>query len=1176
MRRHEGSHFALRPQAPTRQTPAALPRLTVIFLVLLTLFPRLAIGEPQGSPAVSYTITSSKGWTRTTTVNNLGLATGSTLSGTGIPTTGLDPVWRADGSLASVELTIGGESHSAAFNPNGTLASLTVPGKGNIRGGHTIANGVESLTVDGVTVERKLDDTQVTTSGADIIGKTHTLTAGGGGYRGTVDPAGGAKTASDFNAAGAPTAKTYAAGEQNGDIAGESCDYENELLTSVTLPRGGALALGYSPDGAKDLVSAVWPTMVSGTGPDVFTIPAVTHSYGYDRAGRVDGIGDASGARSLGYDKGRLVSAVYTSGPLKGYEIIRHRDGTGRDTGFTLKRDGAVIHSATKTPNDVSDQISALASGNLKVVPQRDGAGRITGFLWGNATGDFTAAVSQTWQRGTGGRIETAGSDVSGAPDFDYLIDGQPDTFSFDSRGRRLKCDTGDGIWTYQYGTNGQLTSAAHPTLGSFSYDFDGIGRRKNHVDSENFADLLNRTLDWKNSQSKTLTVRAAQGARVWVNDNEVPNFTGSHSYTLTPPGRNGGWVEWHTLAVLEGQGEGAGDPAANPFASPDAKSEQRGAVWVPPIDETFTYDDAGNRESSAQWDYGWDAKNQLVRARTKNHDSAPQGYDLTFEYDSEGRRFSKHVVRWQNGTRISEKQITYIWDGWDLIYERHQLPGGLTTLERRYLWGPDIANGSAGGAGGLLLIRETKGDQTQDIYPLYDGTGHVIALTNSSAELLATYAYGPFGEQIHATGPAAHANPWRYATKYRDEETGLYYFGRRYLDPVTGQWTSRELLGESESLNLYSYCHNDPVNRVDVRGLAAIDITGDLARLKIQLAEAMAILAKVGSGSAPISDVELDRMYDDFVAKYTAYVKGVLSLQSRVASNQVGDHGMFTGWWHRDALEKNRAAAFKLSIVPEDDAVTSLLPREIFAGSLGISSWSAGRISSKYQADAALAGDIANGLETAQRGINYASAALGVGAVAQTAGRIAVTEGGGAVLGYLSRTGGGFVIAYAGSAAAEYGLDQAQEHGLVTANQAVATRMGIALFQIVMAKRQLNAAKTTERLALPFKPSWTGVVQPYKKGAMAPIEHILYRHGPESGFANVGKFAEGTGARQIQSMVDEAATFGKTTFQTSGRGETIYDFGHQIGTHMDGSPATKLQVFFNEAGEVMTAFPIK
>ena len=358
--------------------------------------------------------------------------------------------------------------------------------------------------------------------------------------------------------------------------------------------------------------------------------------------------------------------------------------------------------------------------------------------------------------------------------------------------------------------------------LGTFNYQFDGIGRRTDKG-TDNTSDILNRTVAWTHDQSKTLTIKAHPAARVWFNGVEVENFTGQHQQTLTPPGSEGGWVPWETLAVLEGAGEGEGNPPANPLASPDAKAEKRGAVWVPPTAETLAYDAAGNRQSSAQWDYGWDAQNRLARVRSKNHTTAPQAYDLTFTYDSEGRRVKKHVIEYHNGAVIAEKTITFVWDGWDLLYERHQLPSGLTTLERKYLWGPDIANGAAGGAGGLLLIRETKGNTTTEIIPLYDGTGHVIALTDINKNLLASYAYGPFGEKITATGTHAQSNPWRYATKYLDEETGLYYFGFRYYDTTTGQWLSREPLGESESVNLYSYCHNDPVNKVDVLGLATV-----------------------------------------------------------------------------------------------------------------------------------------------------------------------------------------------------------------------------------------------------------------------------------------------------------------------------------------------------------------
>jgi RHS repeat-associated protein len=784
-----------------------LPHLLSFFLKIAVFL----IGVISAQAEVTITTTSTKGWSKTETFNNLGLTTESNLSGTGIPSSELSPVWGADGSLQSVSLNIGGDTHSATFKNNGTLATLSAPGKGNILGGHSISGGEEILTVDGVTTVRKLDGTRTAASGGDVIGKTEELATYGSGFKQTATPTVGAATEVTLNAAGAPTAKAYAAG------AGESyTSYKGGLIHKVSLARGGDLSFGYSNDGAKDLTSATWPAVVSGQAPNAFNIPSVVQSYGHDRAGRVDEIGDSSGARALVYQSGRLKQTTWNSGPLAGYKVVKGLDEYGRDTGFTLYRGSTVIHSAVKAPNGVSGEVSELASGALKIVVGRNGARQVTGYQWGNAAGTFVPTVAQRWQRGTAGRILLADSNstVSGAPSFDYMGTTNNEATAFDLKGRRLKVKTAGADWTYQY-TNGQITSAVHPTLGSFSYQFDGIGRRKNQASSNNYADLLNRTLDWENDQNKTLKVIAHPDARVWVNGTEIPNFTGSHSYAVPSPGASGGWVPWTTLAVLQGEGDAG--------ANADAKAEQTGAVWVPPVSESFTYDAAGNRESSNLWVYGWNAKNELVRARTKgyNDPAIAQGYDISFDYDAEGRRFKKTINRYQSGQIAEKKIITFVWDGWDLLYERHQLPSGLTLLERKYLWGPDIAAGNAGGAGGLLLIRETKGNTTTDIYPLYDGTGHVTALTNSSSELLAEYAYGPFGEKIHANGPLAQLNPWRYATKYFDAETGLYYYGKRYLDPVTGQFLSREPLGESESLNLYSYCHNDSVNQVDVLGLA-------------------------------------------------------------------------------------------------------------------------------------------------------------------------------------------------------------------------------------------------------------------------------------------------------------------------------------------------------------------
>ena len=52
-----------------------------------------------------------------------------------------------------------------------------------------------------------------------------------------------------------------------------------------------------------------------------------------------------------------------------------------------------------------------------------------------------------------------------------------------------------------------------------------------------------------------------------------------------------------------------------------------------------------------------------------------------------------------------------------------------------------------------------------------------------------ATYVYGPFGEVMRMTGPMARLNPFRFSTKYDDDETDLLYYGYRYYNPSTGRW---------------------------------------------------------------------------------------------------------------------------------------------------------------------------------------------------------------------------------------------------------------------------------------------------------------------------------------------------------------------------------------------------
>jgi len=81
---------------------------------------------------------------------------------------------------------------------------------------------------------------------------------------------------------------------------------------------------------------------------------------------------------------------------------------------------------------------------------------------------------------------------------------------------------------------------------------------------------------------------------------------------------------------------------------------------------------------------------------------------------------------------------------------------------------------------------------------------------------VVARFEYDPFGNTLRATGPAAGAMPFRFSTKYTDPETGLLYYGYRYLNTQTGRWTSRDRV---ETEPEYVFAGNTPVSTVDSLG---------------------------------------------------------------------------------------------------------------------------------------------------------------------------------------------------------------------------------------------------------------------------------------------------------------------------------------------------------------------
>ncbi len=98
-----------------------------------------------------------------------------------------------------------------------------------------------------------------------------------------------------------------------------------------------------------------------------------------------------------------------------------------------------------------------------------------------------------------------------------------------------------------------------------------------------------------------------------------------------------------------------------------------------------------------------------------------------------------------------------------------------------------------------------------------------------------------------------AKANPFRFSTKYQDDETDLLYFGYRYYNPGAGGWTSKDPLQESAGLNLYCYVNNSPINRQDKLGGITIHLNSEESDGK-----------RVCGGFRYVFDYYLDNTHDE------------------------------------------------------------------------------------------------------------------------------------------------------------------------------------------------------------------------------------------------------------------------------------------------------------------------
>jgi RHS repeat-associated protein len=235
----------------------------------------------------------------------------------------------------------------------------------------------------------------------------------------------------------------------------------------------------------------------------------------------------------------------------------------------------------------------------------------------------------------------------------------------------------------------------------------------------------------------------------------------------------------------------------------------------------SLAYDAATNRISTIGWEY--DAAGNQTRVQLSS------GAWQRYQYDAAGRLLK--VLADDNQTVLAT--YTYGADNARLLTDE----GGLRTY---YAWSGDavVAEYTESGAqtspqwtksyiylGGRLLSTITpsgSGEYVQYHHPDRLGTRLITNSTDTTSFEQVTLPYGTALET-----ESSGATNRRFTSYDRSSTTGLDYAVNRHYDSQQGRFTQVDPIGmqasslsDPQTLNLYAYCGNDPINRIDPNGL--------------------------------------------------------------------------------------------------------------------------------------------------------------------------------------------------------------------------------------------------------------------------------------------------------------------------------------------------------------------
>ncbi len=410
--------------------------------------------------------------------------------------------------------------------------------------------------------------------------------------------------------------------------------------------------------------------------------------------------------------------------------------------------------------------------------------------------------------------------------------------FEYDALGRLIRATGGQGtnntwVQRYEYDRYGNRTNVYSYGLAEYVTNFyqSALGPAPSN--------------DWVQSQLATLRAAYAQGQQQFLTAMQNLGATLFHSQDYQNRNRSdhdfvydlykaflhrepdqGGWDYWTSMVPVNGR-----DNIILAFEwAPEFYTKVAGISPYPPsvavprdgaqgiaynqatnriANEGWQYDAAGNQTrtwSNGVWQkYQYDAANRLVKVNDNS--------DVTVASYTYGDSNERLIASENGGTTY------YVGEGGSTIAEYVDNAGTLT-WSKSYIY-----------LGNRLLSTLTPNGGSEAVeYHHPDRLGTRI-ITNPSTGGWSEQVTLPFGT---ALGAESSGNPSkrRFTSYDRSDVTKLDYAVNRHYDSQQGRFTQVDPAGmgasdiaNPQSLNLFAYCGNDPINRTDADGLGLISM---------------------------------------------------------------------------------------------------------------------------------------------------------------------------------------------------------------------------------------------------------------------------------------------------------------------------------------------------------------